>query len=161
MVISEIIPENDRAHAAALSRTGFWGKRAAGCIFFAGGEFMLLKRSAGILEPNTWGCCGGAIDDGEEPAEAVRREAREEAGYAGPMELVPFFLFKREGFSYANFVAAVPEKFAPKLNWESSGHAWVGIGEWPEPLHPGLAEALADPGAQGILEKIARRGRTK
>jgi 8-oxo-dGTP pyrophosphatase MutT (NUDIX family) len=44
-----------------------------------GGYIMQLRDAKEeIFFPGHWGCFGGAVDPGEEPAEALRRELREE-----------------------------------------------------------------------------------
>ena len=71
--------QNRRDHGLALEETGFWGRQAAGCLFLAKntGRILIAHRSWAVLEPGTWGGFGGAIDEGEDPAEAARREALE------------------------------------------------------------------------------------
>ena len=55
--------ESDAEHAAALEKTGFWGKQAAGCIFLARdtGRYLIAHRSPYVQEPNTWGRGSRAI----------------------------------------------------------------------------------------------------
>lgn len=47
------------------------------------GRFLLQLRDVrpDIWYPATWGCFGGAVDEGELPLEALRRELREELEY--------------------------------------------------------------------------------
>ena len=44
------------------------------------GRYLMQLRDdkAGIFFPGHWGCFGGAVEDGEDPAQALRRELREE-----------------------------------------------------------------------------------
>ena len=44
------------------------------------GKYLMQLRDdiPNIWYPGTWGCFGGAIDDGEQPLEALRRELNEE-----------------------------------------------------------------------------------
>ena len=140
--------DDDNDHRRALGQTGFWGRRGAGCIIMAQdtGRFCIAHRSSRVEQPGTWGTWGGAIDEGEDPAQAVRRELAEEAGYTGAMKLVPLYVFKhRTGFTYYNFLAIVEQEFRPKLDWETQGWDWVEYGAWPNPLHPGLKAVLSDP----------------
>ena len=55
---------------------------AAGCLPWAvrrGRAYVLLgKRSRAVQDPGTWSCFGGAIAEGESPAQAAERECREE-----------------------------------------------------------------------------------
>lgn len=150
--------DKEPEHAAALRKTGFWGKRAAGCLFYARdtGRLLIAHRSGEVQEPGTWGTWGGAIDESEDPFEAVEREAREEAGVSGGIELLPVWTFQHSsGFKYHNFLAVVPAEFEPRLNWETQGFEWVRPGDWPTPLHPGLRALLARPELALELEELA------
>lgn len=55
----------------------------AAIILLDDGKYLLQLRDnrPGIWYPNHWGCFGGAVDSGEEPLEALRRELREEIEY--------------------------------------------------------------------------------
>jgi len=153
------IKENDAEHSAAYAKTGFWGRQAAGCVFLAmdTGRLCLAERSWEVLNPGTWGTWGGAIDEGEDPAAAVRREAREETGYNGPMKLIPLYVFSDpSGFKYYNFLALVREEFKPRLNWESSGYKWFEANDWPSPLHPGVVKLLKDSASVSTIRKYVR-----
>lgn len=145
---------DDQQHALHSHVTGYWGKRGAGSIIVARdtGRVLLPLRSDAVMEPGTWGTWGGAIDAGEDPAEAARREAREEAGATTIEKMIPLYVY-RDGqkFTYFNFLAVVPTEFKPQLNRETEEARWVKPGEWPSPLHPGLRRLLAD---RASLEKI-------
>ncbi len=137
----------DLEHADALARTGFWGKRGAGAIVMARstGRVLLAHRSVLVEQPSTWGCWGGAIDRDEDPVAAVHRELQEEAGYEGTiLNTIPLFVFRKDAFSYENFLIVIDDEFIPSLNWESQAAAWFDIGDWPSPLHFGLAALFAD-----------------
>jgi 8-oxo-dGTP pyrophosphatase MutT (NUDIX family) len=71
------------------------------------------------------------IDSEESPEVAVRREIQEEAGYHGPLNLTPSYIFKSgDGtFEYYNFLASVHEEFKPKLDWENSDAKWMTLDE--------------------------------
>ena len=147
---SKDIRESDSSHSDALRRTGFWGNQGAGCIFLAKstGRILLQHRSRAVQEPGTWGTFGGAIDAGEEPEEAVRREVHEETGYTGSFELVPLAVFTSGSFRYSNFLAIVEDEFEPEHGWEAQGHGWFAYGDWPAPLHFGLRNLLGKSGAE-------------
>jgi 8-oxo-dGTP pyrophosphatase MutT (NUDIX family) len=148
--------EDDSKHRQALKQTGFWGRRGAGCVIMAQdtGRFCIAHRSENVEQPGTWGTWGGAIDEGEDPAQAVRRELAEEAGYTGAMRLVPLYVFKhRSGFTYYNFLAIVEQEFQPKIDWETQGWDWVEYGAWPSPLHPGLKAVLSDPHSVEVMRR--------
>lgn len=144
----EYDPEDDE-HYDALEQTGFFGAQAAGCVFFARStkRFLLMHRSQAVLEPGTWGNCGGAHKAQEAPLAAATREGREETGYAGEMSMMPLLVFSKGDFRYSNFLAIVEDEFEPDLGWEAVGYEWVGFGEWPEPLHFGMKALFSDPGS--------------
>jgi len=54
-IVKNHIKENDYEHQQELEKTGFWGKRAAGCLFYAKdtGRYLIAHRSNYVLEPNT------------------------------------------------------------------------------------------------------------
>lgn len=145
---------NRECHGAALAETGFWGRQGAGCLFLARstGRLLVAHRSWGVLEPDTWGTWGGAIDGTETPSAAAQREATQECGYEGQVELVPLVVFSHPtGFRYHNFLAIVDEEFEPTLNWESQGYAWAelqGIESQIGQMHPGLVYLLEHSGAE-------------
>lgn len=154
------ISESDDEHRAALRQTGFWGKQGAGCLFLAQdtGRICIAHRSGQVEQPNTWGTWGGAIDSGEDPAIAVQREVKEEAGYTGPLHLIPLYTFKhRSGFKYYNFLALIDKEFTPITDWETQGSDWFEYGDWPTPLHPGLVTLLRDPGSIATIQKYASK----
>lgn len=122
----------------------FWGSQGAGAIFMAEdtGRILLQHRSPYVNEPNTWGVIGGAIDSGEDPQEAMEREAHEETGYTGPMRVEKLYVFQSGKFRYTNFLVIVPHEFNPRHGWESQGHVWATLDDLPEPLHFGFKAAL-------------------
>lgn len=146
MKIRELLGENDEVHLQTLRQTGYWGAQGAGCLFYAKstGRFLVAHRSDAVLEPNTWGTWGGAIDPGEDPLQAVKREVREETGYTGPAVFKHLWTFKppKGNFLYHNFLVTVPEEFEPEIDWENQGFAWVMPNKWPAPRHPGFTALL-------------------
>lgn len=158
MKSKEFLPDNDLDHKKQLQKTGFWGRRGAGCLFQAldTGRICIAHRSLYVEQPGTWGTWGGAIDSNESPANAVHREVQEEAGYNGKMKLFPMYVFKHSsGFIYYNFLALVGEEFTPRLDWENQGYIWTEFGNWPNPLHPGLKLLLADTASANLMKKYA------
>ena len=156
--IRGVINESDYEHGQALRKTGFWGKQGAGAIILAKstGKFLIPFRSSYVEQPNTW---GGAIDSGEDPKEAAKREVQEEAGYrGGDILMIPLYIFhdQKSGFKYYNFLAVVDDEFTPNLNWETENFKWVEFGQWPTPLHFGLKALLQHSGAaiQKVIEKV-------
>ena len=136
-----------REHLKAFAQTGFWGKAGAGCVILAKdtGRLLIAYRGEHVEQPLTWGTWGGAIDGGERPVEAVRREVSEETGYRGSIEAIkPLLVFAAGAFRYHNFLVVVPQEFRPRLGWEHAGFAWCDFGNWPSPLHFGLRAMLDD-----------------
>ena len=136
--------ENDSEHSQSLKTTGFWGKQGAGCIILAidTKRILLPLRSNSVQQPNTWGTWGGAIDSNENPQEAAKREVKEESGYNGNVKMIPLSVFQKNTFKYYNFLAIVENEFEPNLNWETQSYDWFDFGNWPRPLHFGLAWIL-------------------
>lgn len=141
----------------------YWGREAAGCIFVAKdtGRILLAKRKPGVMEPNTWGTWGGKMDWEETPEETVIREVDEEVGYEGKYTLSHLWTYRDpdEGFAYHNYLALVPTQFTPKLNWENQNSKWVEYGEWPTPLHFGLAALIqyAGPKIKRVVNAIKKK----
>lgn len=118
----------------------FWGNQGAGILLIAKdtGRLLLVLRSPEVNEPNTWGLPGGAIDGRENPASAARREAREEVGYSGKLQLHPAYVFTSKTFKYHNFIGVVDQEFEPSLDWENSDADWFELDSLPSPLHFGV-----------------------
>lgn len=121
---------------------------AVGAIFLAKstGRMMLNLRSDTVTYSNNWGFVGGKIEHNESPLFALHREMKEELGDSIPNidDIIPFDVFctKNGKFKYYSFVVVVKDEFIPVLNDESAGYAWVKIGNWPKPLHPGAKSTL-------------------
>jgi 8-oxo-dGTP pyrophosphatase MutT (NUDIX family) len=151
------LANQDDIHQETLDKTGFWGTQAAGCLFVAKDTKRLLFAHRGqyVLEPDTWGTWGGALDTGETPVQGVIREIKEEAGYKGKFLLIKLskFTHVKSGFIYHTFLAKVSKEFKPVLNWESQGYKWVEFGNWPKPLHPGLKRTLSEKASLSIIKK--------
>ena len=152
---------DEAGHEGPLTDTDYWGHRAAGALVYARttGRFLLPFRSAEVDEPHVWGTWGGSIDGPESPERTVRRELREEAGYAGSSMLIPLLVNRvfDAGLVYHNYLAVVHEQFEPVLNWETEKAGWFTYGEFPEPRHPGLQKLLDDPFSIKVLENAVNR----
>lgn len=148
----------DEEHFQALQQTGFFGAAGAGCVFLARstGRLLICHRSDEVEQPGTWGGWGGAINRGENPEDAVQREAYEETGHAGPFHMTPLFVFVKGDFRYYNYLVTVDDEFTPHEDWESQGYRWVEYGDWPQPLHFGLISLFQHaPSAQAIQSAVA------
>ena len=158
LFIMEEKPDQENDDFAAYARHGNYGAvGAAGSIFLARDtkRILLSHRSADVLEPGQWGTWGGAKEYGETPEEAARREAKEEAGFAGPVQMIPLYVAHGgEGWTYSNFLAIIDREFTPVLNWETQGFRWCRYGRWPQPLHRGLKALLADPASVQTIKKV-------
>ncbi len=148
----------DDAHKRVMEKTGYWGSKAAGCIFLctATKNLMLVLRSRHVSEPHTWGMVGGAIDKGESTRKALKREIFEEVGHRGSPILIPLSKFEAKGFVYYNFVAAIPNQFIPKLNDEADDYKWFNVDMFPTPLHPGVKRLLKNQSDMQILKSLTR-----
>ena len=51
-----------------------------GCLFWAEGKILLLKRATEKSYPGRWGLPGGKINEGESRLDAIIREVKEETG---------------------------------------------------------------------------------
>jgi 8-oxo-dGTP pyrophosphatase MutT (NUDIX family) len=118
----------------------FTEPRAAGCIIVAKdtGRWCLQQRSDQVSDPGVWSTWGGGREPGETLEQTVRRELAEEGGYVGPLKLEPL----SSNGQYATFIGRVPHEFEPQINKESKDWCWCEADQLPEPLHPGLVQAL-------------------
>ena len=131
--------------------------QSAGCIIVAEdtGRWCLQQRSDTVSDPGVWSTWGGGVEPGETLEDTVRRELAEEGGYVGPLKLEPL----HSNAQYATFVGRVPHEFEPQINHESKDWCWVDQDQLPEPLHPGLEQALNENFADG--KKPGRKGLAK
>jgi 8-oxo-dGTP pyrophosphatase MutT (NUDIX family) len=132
---------------------------AAGCIIVAEdtGRWCLQQRSDTVSDPGVWSTWGGGREPGETLEQAVRRELAEEGGYTGQLKLKPLSSNSR----YATFIGVVPHEFDPQINSESKDWCWAEPDQLPEPLHPGLKQALSENFADGKVKGKSRPGRVK
>lgn len=123
---------------AALPVTEVAPIRAAGILYLTAGKVLLLKRSPDTDDyPETWSFPAGHVELGEDPMITAVRESIEEVGHS-PLALMP--MAGSDGFA---LYLCRDEIFTPIINAESTDVLWAPVGDLPEPLHPGVAEALA------------------
>lgn len=126
------------------------GQGAAGIILYAEdtGRYGLQQRSDDINDPGQWAAWGGGREPGETLEQCARRELAEEGGYTGPIELHHL----ASNPKYTTFIGVVPHEFEPRANDEWKDYCWTEAGDWPSPLHPGVAAALKNIKTQYVTE---------
>jgi 8-oxo-dGTP pyrophosphatase MutT (NUDIX family) len=96
-------------------------------------RICLAWRSEKVEEGNCWGTLGGAVKKDMSPEESARTELQEETGYSGPIETHAAFVFKKDDFTYSNFIGVVDEEFAfqPTFGheWENDSIEWFTLEE--------------------------------
>lgn len=116
--------------------------RAVGVWFLAKDTrryLYLLRNDA--KHPETWGLPGGKVESNETLLGGMERECVEELGcFPAYSRLIPLEKFTSAdgGFEYNTWVCVIAQEFAPTLNREHIGYAWIDTGIWPRPMHPGL-----------------------
>ena len=138
---------DDGAHAQQLSLTGFWGKEGAGCLVMAMDtkKFLLQLRGGKVLQPNTWGIWGGAVNQNETPLDAALRELREESGTSITGAKISKLWVYRDpsGFRYTTYLVLVPRQFTPVPDTnEVADWGWFDFYDMPKPLHFGVKALL-------------------
>ena len=107
---------------------------------------LLFHRSEDVYEPETWGIISGKIDYDENPKDAVLRELVEETEFSEKevksIVLKPSYVYKKESFTFYNYLGFVNSEFTPILNWENTDYKWCDIGDYPQPLHFGVSLLL-------------------
>jgi ADP-ribose pyrophosphatase YjhB (NUDIX family) len=130
--------------------------QAAGALIFAAdtGNFLVVYRSPGVVDPNLWCGVGGKIEQGETPEQASRREIAEEVGYKGELVQTPIFTWDEPKLKFFNFLGVVPKQFTPILNWETAGYVWCTLDKIPQPMHYGLRAVLTDKNSQTKISSL-------
>lgn len=115
---------------------------SAGIFFYCAttDRFLYLMRSDANY---AWGVPGGKIEENETLLEGLERECHEEIGYFPiSAKLIPIQKFVNKNFTYHTFFCSVQDEFVPTLNDEHVGYAWIGHGQHPRPMHPGLFSTI-------------------
>ena len=127
-------------HEAGKSKADAELVKAAGVLTIADGNVLFLRRGPDGDHPGEWAVAGGKVEDGESPEDAARRETFEETGYE-PHKLIELGTTNDGSVEFTTFYHEC-RPFEVKLSDESTEFAWVPIGLWPEPLHPGCRFVL-------------------
>lgn len=117
--------------------------QAAGIMYHYGDKVLLVKRAQGDMA-GTWAFPGGKLEEGETPAQAARRESREEIGVepvGGIMTKIDFT--SNDDVEFTTFSSYAGGEFHPRLDAEHSEYQWASIDSPPIPLHPGVKATLA------------------
>lgn len=104
------------------------------------GAVLLMRRKAPADHAGEWATPGGKIEKGETPAQAMRREVKEETGH----DIEARDEVGRAG-GYVTYGATTRVQFAPLFNEEHDRAGWFKRDALPTPLHPGLKATLESP----------------
>ncbi len=133
---------------------------SAGVFFYCTNtkRYLYLLRTDN-KNPINWGIPGGKIEEGETLFEGIARECEEEIKFfPNKAKLIPIQKFVNHNFTYHTFFCEVENEFQPILNDEHCGYAWVGEGQYPKPLHPGLFSTVNFDVVQEKLETLTKKG---
>lgn len=132
---------------------------AAGVFFYCTEtkRYLYLLRTDS-KNPGNWGIPGGKIEEGETLFEGIARECEEEISFfPNKAKLIPIQKFVNHSFTYHTFFCEVEQEFSPQLNDEHCGYAWVGGGQYPKPLHPGLFSTVSFDIVQEKLNALTKK----
>lgn len=124
---------------------------STGAIFYCpdtGRSLFLLRDSKKYN--NTYCLPGGKVESDESVIDGLYRELHEEigadSGFPHILKEIPLEKFTSDdkNFTYHTYLLTVNSEFAPILNHEHKGYAWVPFEKPPKPLHPGLHNTLKD-----------------
>jgi 8-oxo-dGTP pyrophosphatase MutT (NUDIX family) len=124
-----------------------WGSRAAGILFRRkDGRFLLVLRSAEVLDPGVWGIPGGRVEPGEDVKKGARLETEEELGKLPPFKIAEKDVYRSGDFEFTTFLGEMKEgdaaRWVPELNWEHDEWGWFPADRLPEPIHPNVAKVI-------------------
>jgi len=121
------------------------GDAVAALIVVDGGGYLMQSRDdvPGIWYPGHWGCFGGAVDPGETPEEAFRRELIEEIG-VDPDDFVPFV-----GFDFDLRAVGQPKVYRNYYVMRMTAERAAGL-----TVHEGRELRVWDPAPLLALERV-------
>lgn len=119
-------------------------------------RYLFLLRNKGKFA-DTWGLVGGKIEPNESLFSGLTREIKEELG--GTIDKAKIYPIEKytstnEKFVYHTCLIKVDEEFIPELNDEHKGYCWVGLDDYPKPLHPGIINILVNKNIRQKIETI-------
>lgn len=115
---------------------------AAGILYVTPDGDGLFIRRKGADHAGEYALPAGSVEDGEEFADAARRESLEELGRLPGWELAPLMRETADGVDFATFGQLIGERFDPVLNDEADEYVWAPLDDPPQPLHPGVKRLL-------------------
>ena len=116
-------------------------KRGAGLLLVTTRHVLLLKRSATVGHPGTWGLAGGQLNPEEDPWSGALREVREEIGRVPrPLTVRHHYVRHLDHHHFDVYVVRVPSSvratWQPRLNSEHTDWRWFRSDRLPLKLHP-------------------------
>ena len=133
---------------------------AAGVFFYSKStsRYLFLLRTD-AKNPGNWGIPGGKINPDETLLDGLARECEEEIKFfPHGAKMIPIQKFVNHSFTYHTFFCQIDNEFIPTLNDEQCGYAWVGEGQYPKPLHPGLFSTVNFDVVQHKLNSLTKNG---
>jgi 8-oxo-dGTP pyrophosphatase MutT (NUDIX family)/predicted GNAT family acetyltransferase len=120
-----------------------WGTDgAAGMLIHHDGHVLLGRRADWVQHGGTWGIPGGALHEGETPADGAHREANEELGGLPALRHTHTHTDDHgSGWAYHTVIAGADHRFYPEGgDGETDEFRWVHPRAFPDyDLHPGFA----------------------
>jgi 8-oxo-dGTP diphosphatase len=136
---------------------------AAGLVLIDGaGQLLMTHRSEHVHFPGTWSFPGGALEQGETPADAALRELLEEVGVPSEavtvVSVVPGLDHELWRYTYVFGLLKPAWSEVPLTsNWEIEAVKWVSPGDLETlPLHPDLRTDL--PALRKALALVSQAG---
>lgn len=108
---------------------------SSGLIINSKNQFLMLQRTGNdIFLPGYWELPGGRIEMGEEPADALLREVKEESGLdikiINPLKVVSYYkdpINPRESYGIFYFCKLKDENQQVTVSHEHSDYKWISF----------------------------------